>query len=70
MCSTLGDELAVARCDLDLTKSYKSTTFTGAGLDAREGLELLALGYLGGIGSIAGAVIGAIYTKPQPSSAR
>lgn len=38
--------------------AYKSTTFTGAGLDAREGLELLALGYLGGIGSIAGAVIG------------
>jgi branched-chain amino acid transport system permease protein len=38
--------------------AYKSTTFTGAGLDAQEGLELLALGYLGGIGSIAGAVIG------------
>lgn len=30
MCSTLGDELAVARCDLDLTKSYKSTTFNFA----------------------------------------
>jgi predicted amidohydrolase len=26
-CTTLGDELAVARCDLDLTKSYKSTVF-------------------------------------------
>ncbi|MFN3258292.1 MAG: ABC transporter permease [Ilumatobacter sp.] len=38
--------------------AYKSTTFTGAGLDAQEGLELLALAYLGGIGSIAGAVIG------------
>lgn len=38
--------------------AYKSTTFTGAGLDAQKGLELLALGYLGGIGSIAGAVIG------------
>ncbi len=30
MCSTLGDELAIARCDLDLTKSYKSTTFNFA----------------------------------------
>lgn len=29
-CSTLGDELAVARCDLDLTHSYKSTTFNFA----------------------------------------
>lgn len=38
--------------------AYKAVTFTGAGLDAQEGLELLALGYLGGIGSIAGAVIG------------
>jgi len=27
MCTTLGDELAVARCDLDLTRSYKETTF-------------------------------------------
>ena len=26
-CSTLGDELAIARCDLDLTRSYKSTVF-------------------------------------------
>ena len=26
-CSTLGDELAIARCDLDLTLSYKNTTF-------------------------------------------
>jgi predicted amidohydrolase len=26
-CTTLADELAVARCDLDLTKSYKSTVF-------------------------------------------
>ncbi len=29
-CSTLGDELAVARCDLDLTLSYKNTTFNFA----------------------------------------
>ncbi len=27
MCTTLGDELAVARCDLDLCTSYKSTIF-------------------------------------------
>jgi predicted amidohydrolase len=30
MCATLGDELAVARCDLDLTTSYKTTTFNFA----------------------------------------
>jgi hypothetical protein len=30
MCSTLGDELCVARCDLDLTRSYKSTVFNFA----------------------------------------
>lgn len=29
-CSTTGDELALARCDLDLTVSYKSTTFNFA----------------------------------------
>jgi predicted amidohydrolase len=29
-CSTVGDELAIARCDLDLTRSYKSTTFNFA----------------------------------------
>jgi hypothetical protein len=29
-CSTTGDELALARCDLDLTRSYKSTTFNFA----------------------------------------
>ena len=29
-CSTLGDELAVARCDLDLTRSYKTTIFNFA----------------------------------------
>jgi N-carbamoyl-D-amino-acid hydrolase len=29
-CTTLGDELAIARCDLDLTVSYKSTTFNFA----------------------------------------
>jgi predicted amidohydrolase len=27
MCATLGDELAVARCDLDATRSYKETIF-------------------------------------------
>lgn len=29
-CTTVGDELAIARCDLDLTVSYKSTTFNFA----------------------------------------
>jgi predicted amidohydrolase len=29
-CSTVGDELAIARCDLDLTVSYKTTTFNFA----------------------------------------
>jgi predicted amidohydrolase len=29
-CTTVGDELAVARCDLDLTLSYKTTTFNFA----------------------------------------
>jgi predicted amidohydrolase len=29
-CTTTGDELAVARCDLDLTVSYKNTTFNFA----------------------------------------
>jgi N-carbamoyl-D-amino-acid hydrolase len=30
MCTTLGDELCVARCDLDLTRSYKGTVFNFA----------------------------------------
>jgi predicted amidohydrolase len=29
-CTTVGDELAVARCDLDLCNSYKTTTFNFA----------------------------------------
>ena len=29
-CTTLGDELATARCDLDLTRSYKDTVFNFA----------------------------------------
>ena len=40
--------------------AYKNTTFNGGGLEAQDGLELLALAYLGGIGSIAGAVIGGL----------
>lgn len=40
--------------------AYKSTTLTGGGLEAQDGLELLALGYLGGIGSIGGALIGGV----------
>jgi branched-chain amino acid transport system permease protein len=39
---------------------YKATTFNGGGLSAQDGLQVLALGYLGGIGSIAGAVIGGL----------
>jgi len=30
MYTTLADELCVARCDLDLTRSYKETTFNFA----------------------------------------
>jgi predicted amidohydrolase len=29
-CTTTGDELAIARCDLDLCTSYKTTTFNFA----------------------------------------
>jgi predicted amidohydrolase len=29
-CTTVGDELAVARCNLDLCNSYKTTTFNFA----------------------------------------
>ena len=29
-CTTTGDELAVARCDLDLCNSFKTTTFNFA----------------------------------------
>ncbi len=39
---------------------YKATTFNGGGLTAQDGLQLLALAYLGGIGSIAGSVVGGI----------
>jgi branched-chain amino acid transport system permease protein len=40
--------------------AYKSVSFNGGGLEAQDGLEMVALGYLGGIGSIAGAVIGGV----------
>ncbi len=40
--------------------AYKSIDFTRAGLEAETGLELLALAYLGGIGSVTGAVIGGL----------
>ena len=30
MCATLGDELVVARCDLDLGRSYRDTVFNFA----------------------------------------
>ncbi len=39
---------------------YKATTFNGGGLSAQDGLQILALAYLGGIGSIAGSVVGGI----------
>lgn len=37
--------------------AYKNVDFSWAGLEASRGLQLLALAYLGGVGSIAGAVI-------------
>ncbi|MEM9038018.1 MAG: ABC transporter permease [Actinomycetota bacterium] len=40
--------------------AYKSIEFTGSGLEAETGLELLALAYLGGIGSVGGAIIGGL----------
>ncbi len=40
--------------------AYKAVDFNGTGLDAEQGLELLALAYLGGVGSLAGAVIGGL----------
>lgn len=40
--------------------AYKSVDFTSAGLEAETGLEILALAYLGGIGSVMGAVIGGL----------
>jgi branched-chain amino acid transport system permease protein len=40
--------------------AYKSMTFNGGGLSSADGLALLALGYLGGIGSVSGAVVGGV----------
>ncbi|MGA9278000.1 ABC transporter permease [Ilumatobacter sp.] len=40
--------------------AYKATTFNGGGLSAQDGLLVLALGYVGGVGSISGAVVGGI----------
>lgn len=40
--------------------AYKSVSFTGAGLEASQGLEFFALAYVGGIGSVTGAVIGGL----------
>ncbi|WP_040496549.1 ABC transporter permease [Ilumatobacter nonamiensis] len=40
--------------------AYKAMTFNGGGLSAQDGLLVLALGYVGGVGSIAGAVVGGI----------
>ncbi len=40
--------------------AYKSVDFTSAGLEAEEGLQILALAYVGGIGAVSGAVIGGL----------
>ncbi len=40
--------------------AYKSQGFNGAGLEADEGLQFLALAFMGGIGTISGAVIGGL----------
>lgn len=40
--------------------AYKAMTFNGGGLTAQDGLLVLALGYVGGVGSISGAVVGGI----------
>jgi ABC-type branched-subunit amino acid transport system permease subunit len=41
--------------------AYKSGgSFNGGGLEAQTGLEALALGYLGGVGYVSGAVIGGL----------
>ena len=39
---------------------YKATTFNGGGLSAQDGLLILALAYVGGVGSISGAVVGGL----------
>lgn len=41
-CSTKGDELAIARCDLDLCNSYKNTTFNFARHRRPEAYRLIA----------------------------
>ena len=40
--------------------AYKNVDFSQVGLEAQRGLQVLALAYLGGIGSIGGALIGGI----------
>ena len=40
--------------------AYKAVDFTGSGLSAQDGLQLLALAYIGGIGSMGGAVIAGV----------
>ncbi|MEM8903877.1 MAG: ABC transporter permease [Actinomycetota bacterium] len=40
--------------------AYKSVDFTSSGLDAETGLEIVALAYLGGIGSVLGALLGGL----------
>jgi branched-subunit amino acid ABC-type transport system permease component len=40
--------------------AYKNIDFSWAGLESARGLQLLALAYLGGVGSVAGAVIAGV----------
>ncbi len=40
--------------------AYKNVDFSQVGLEAQRGLQVLALAYLGGVGSVAGALIGGI----------
>jgi predicted amidohydrolase len=40
-CTTEGDELAIARCDLDLCASYKNTTFNFAAHRRTEAYRLI-----------------------------
>ena len=40
--------------------AYKAVDFTGSGLSAQDGLQLLALAYIGGIGTLGGAVLAGV----------
>jgi hypothetical protein len=42
--------------------AYKNVDFSQVGLEASRGLQVLALAYLGGVGSVAGAIIAGVLT--------